>query len=181
MLKKHKTFPDYDLALYVDGFLANEEAKFSEALGRFNKILAWFPNSRFVPDAHMVRAEFEFTKDFPDYQNAFNEYEKVLKYKETGLYDIALFKSVAKEAGRPLSELTVSVRSQVHIADKPLSDAERARPIAGDLSQVIADYTTFKRLGVQHLCLSPRTTRPDAAEYVRSMEFIAKHLRPALS
>jgi tetratricopeptide (TPR) repeat protein len=93
VLKKHKTFPDYDLALYVDGFLANEEAKFSEALGRFNKILAWFPNSRFVPDAHMVRAEFEFTKDFPDYQNAFNEYEKVLKYKETGLYDIALFKS----------------------------------------------------------------------------------------
>ena len=93
VLKKHKTFPDYDLALYVDGFLANEEAKHAEALGRFNKILAWFPKSRFVPDAHMIRAEFEFTKDFPNYQTAFTEYEKVLRYKDSGLYDIALFKS----------------------------------------------------------------------------------------
>ncbi|HEY3494245.1 MAG TPA: hypothetical protein VGK73_06150 [Polyangiaceae bacterium] len=93
VLKHHKSFRDYDLALYVDGFLANEEGKPDEALGRFNKILEWFPKSRFVADAHMMRAEHEFTKDVPDYQNAFNEYEKVLQYKDTDLYDIALFKS----------------------------------------------------------------------------------------
>ncbi len=93
VLKNYKTFEQYDLALYVDGFLANEEAKFEEALGRFNKILEWFPKSRFAPDAHMVRAEFEFTKDFPDFANAFREYEEVLKYKDNELYDIALFKS----------------------------------------------------------------------------------------
>jgi TolA-binding protein len=93
VLKNYKTFDQYDLALYVDGFMANEEGKFSESLGRFNKILAWFPKSRFVPDAHMVRAEFEFTKDSPDYENAFKEYEEVLKYKDSELYDIALFKS----------------------------------------------------------------------------------------
>jgi TolA-binding protein len=93
VLKNYKTFDQYDLALYVDGFLANEEGKFTEALGRFNKILAWFPKSRFVPDAHMVRAEYEFTKDFPDYENAFREYEEVLRYKDSELYDIALFKS----------------------------------------------------------------------------------------
>jgi cellulose synthase operon protein C len=93
VLKKHKTFDQYDLALYVDGFLANEEGKFKESLGRFNKILEWFPNSRFVADAHMVRAEYEFTKEFPDFQNAYNEYEEVLKHKDSELYDIALFKS----------------------------------------------------------------------------------------
>lgn len=93
VLKNYKTFPQYDLALYVDGFLANEEGKFKEALGRFDKILAWFPNSRFVPDAHMVRAEYEFTKDFPNYETAYNEYEQVLKYNDSQLYDIALFKS----------------------------------------------------------------------------------------
>ncbi len=93
VLKKHKTFDQYDLALYVDGFLANEEGKFKESLGRFNKILAWFPNSRFVADAHMVRAEYEFTKDFPDYDNAYKEYEEVLRHKDSELYDIALFKS----------------------------------------------------------------------------------------
>jgi cellulose synthase operon protein C len=93
VLKQHKTFPDYDLALYVDGFLASEESKHAEALGRFNKILAWFPRSRFVPDAHMVRAEYEFTKEVPSYQNALAEYEQVLAHKQSGLYDIALFKS----------------------------------------------------------------------------------------
>jgi tetratricopeptide (TPR) repeat protein len=93
VLKNHKTFREYDLALYIDGFLANEEGKPDEALGRFNKILEWFPKSRFTADAHMMRAEHEFTKDVPDYQNAFNEYEKVLEYKDTDLYDIALFKS----------------------------------------------------------------------------------------
>src|SRR5207237_767319 len=83
----------YDLTLYVDGFLANEEGKFEEALGRFNKIIVWFPNSRFIPDAHMVRAEYEFTKDAPNYENAYREYEEVLKYKKSELYDLALFKS----------------------------------------------------------------------------------------
>jgi len=93
VLKNYKSFNQYDLALYVDGFLANEEAKFDESLGRFNKIIEWFPNSRFIPDAHMVRAEYEFTKDAPNYETAFNEYEQVLKYKDSELYDLAMFKS----------------------------------------------------------------------------------------
>jgi len=93
VLKNYKSFNQYDLALYVDGFLANEEAKFEESLSRFNKIIDWFPNSRFIPDAHMVRAEYEFTKDSPNYETAFNEYEQVLKYKDSELYDLAMFKS----------------------------------------------------------------------------------------
>ncbi len=93
VLKDYKTYRDYDLALYVDGFLANEEGHSKQAVDRFNKILAWFPRSRFVPDAHMFRAEYEFTKDEPDYQAAYNEYEAVLKYKDSELHDIALFKS----------------------------------------------------------------------------------------
>jgi TolA-binding protein len=93
VLKNYKSFSQYDLALYVDGFLANEEGKFEDALGRFNKIIEWFPNSRFIPDAHMVRAEYEFTRDTPNYENAYREYEIVLQYKDTDLYDLALFKS----------------------------------------------------------------------------------------
>jgi TolA-binding protein len=93
VLRDYKTFKQYDLALYIDGFLATEAGKHDEALNRFNKILAWFPKSKFVPDAHMVRAEYEFVKDAPDYQTAYREYEEVLKFKNSDLYDIALFKS----------------------------------------------------------------------------------------
>jgi TolA-binding protein len=93
VLRHYKTFSDYDLALYVDGFLANEEGKFNQALDRFNKLLAWFPNSRFTPDAHMFRAEYQFTLDEPNYQIALTEYEQVLKSKDPALQDLALFKS----------------------------------------------------------------------------------------
>nr|PZN28886.1 MAG: hypothetical protein DIU78_01575 [Pseudomonadota bacterium] len=93
VLREHKTFRDYDLALYVDGFLATEEGKLDEALTRFDKIIEWFPESRFVPDAHMARAEYEFTKDAPDYETAYREYEQVLRYRDSELYDLALFKS----------------------------------------------------------------------------------------
>lgn len=93
VLKRYKTYRDYDLALYTDGFLASIEGKFDEALSRFNRILQWFPNSRFVADAHMMRAEHEFTKDFPNYEVAYQEYEEVLQFKDSELYDLAMFKS----------------------------------------------------------------------------------------
>ncbi len=93
VLVHHKGYRDYDLALYVDGFLAQEEGKTDESLGRFNLILAWFPKSRFVPDAHMMRAEYEFTKEAPNYEVALAEYEKVLSFGDTELHDLALFKS----------------------------------------------------------------------------------------
>lgn len=93
VLQQYKSFRDYDLALYVDGFLANEEGRYAEARGRFDRILEWFPKSRFVPDAHMVRAEYEFTRQAPDYAVALAEYEAVLRHRESELYDLALFKS----------------------------------------------------------------------------------------
>lgn len=51
------------------------------------------PKSRFVPDAHMTRAEYVFTKAAPDYAVAFREYEQVLQHRGTSLYDLALFKN----------------------------------------------------------------------------------------
>lgn len=92
VLKDYPWFQQYDLALYVDGFLATEQNKNDEAFARFTRILTDFPNSRFVPDAHMARAEVYFAK--PDYQTALSEYEEVLKYRDkTDLVGLALFKS----------------------------------------------------------------------------------------
>jgi cellulose synthase operon protein C len=92
VLKDYRNFEQYDLALYVDGFLATEQGKDDEALVRWNRILAEFPHSRFVPDAHMARAEAAFNAKY-DYAGALVEYEKVLQYKQSDLYGLALFKS----------------------------------------------------------------------------------------
>lgn len=92
VLKDYPWFGQYDLALYVDGFLAYEQGKQDEALARFDRILKDFPQSRFVPDAHMARAEALFNGKY-DYAGALAEYEQVLKYKGSELYGLAMFKS----------------------------------------------------------------------------------------
>ena len=93
VLKEYPWFTQYDLALYVDGFLATEQGKTDEALARFERILKDFPQSRFVADAHMAKAEAIFNAKY-DYAAALVEYEKVLEFKaQTDLYGLALFKS----------------------------------------------------------------------------------------
>lgn len=93
VLKDYPWFPQYDLALYIDGFLATEQGKTEEALARFERILKEFPNSRFTADAHMAKAEAIFNGKY-DYAAALVEYEEVLKFKQqTELYGLALFKS----------------------------------------------------------------------------------------
>lgn len=93
VLKDYPQFERYDLALYIDGFLATEEGEAEVALERFNRILSEYPQSPFVPDAHMVRAEAEFAKKAPRYEYALQEYEQVLLHPEAEVYELALFKS----------------------------------------------------------------------------------------
>ncbi len=95
VLRDYPWFDQYDLALYVDGFLAYEQGKEDEARDRFEHILRDFPHSRFVPDAHMAKAEAIFNGKF-DYAGALAEYEQVLAVKDQvdpALYGLALFKS----------------------------------------------------------------------------------------
>ena len=95
MLRDYPWFDQYDLALYVDGFLAFEQGKEEEAATRFDRILREYPQSRFVPDAHMAKAEAIFNARY-DYAGALAEYEQVLSFKrqiDPTLYGLALFKS----------------------------------------------------------------------------------------
>jgi tetratricopeptide (TPR) repeat protein len=92
VLKDYPRYPNYDLALYVDGFMATEQGKNDEAIQRFDRIIAEYPNSRFIADAHMARAEWLFGVKF-DYAKALVEYEEVMKYRQSDLYGLSLFKS----------------------------------------------------------------------------------------
>ena len=97
VLRDYPTFSEYDLALYVDGFLATEQGRSDEAVTRFERILKEYPNSRFTPDAHMAKAESLFygknDRASADYPAALAEYEQVLRFKDSDLYGLALFKS----------------------------------------------------------------------------------------
>jgi TolA-binding protein len=64
----------------------------NDALVEYKRILDEFPNSRFCPDAHMAFAESYFSGSH-DFSNALKRYEQVLRYPESELSDLALFKS----------------------------------------------------------------------------------------
>ena len=62
------------------------------ALELYRTILREHPQSRFRPDAHFAIAEASFIGSY-DYAAALTEYEKVLRFRDSGLFDVALFKS----------------------------------------------------------------------------------------
>jgi TolA-binding protein len=92
ILDKHPEFDRLDLVLYMKAFTLVERGDNDAALGLFKRILAEFPESRFRPDAHMALAEHIFNTDY-DFARALVEYDKVLHFPESELYDLALFKS----------------------------------------------------------------------------------------
>src|SRR5262245_15110175 len=61
------------------------------ALELYRQILREFPQSRFVPDAHMALAESDFAN--MNYEAALPEFEQVMQFRDSELYDMALFKS----------------------------------------------------------------------------------------
>ncbi|HEX4355232.1 MAG TPA: tetratricopeptide repeat protein, partial [Polyangiales bacterium] len=92
ILKKHRDFDRYDLVLYMKAYALLEAGRMNDALVEYKRILDEFPNSRFCPDAQMAFAESYFNGSH-DFAAALKRYEEVLRYPESELSDLALFKS----------------------------------------------------------------------------------------
>ncbi len=92
ILDRHHEFERYDLVLYMKAYAYVELDDADKALDLYRRILHEFPSSRFVPDAHFALAEGAFGQD-NGYEAALHEYDAVLQYPDSELYDIALFKS----------------------------------------------------------------------------------------
>ncbi|MEZ4340289.1 MAG: tetratricopeptide repeat protein, partial [Sandaracinaceae bacterium] len=91
ILERHRDFDRYDLVLYMKAFALTEAGDTDGALDLYRRILAEFPESRFVPDAHMALAEERFA--IADFAGALERYELVLPHRDSDLYGLALFKS----------------------------------------------------------------------------------------
>ncbi|RME20708.1 MAG: outer membrane protein assembly factor BamD, partial [Deltaproteobacteria bacterium] len=91
LLEKFPDFEQADTVLYLYGFALNERGDEQTALSIYRTLLKKYPNSRFVPDAHMALAEYEFTKG--RWKSALAHYLKVLNHEEGYLFDLALYKT----------------------------------------------------------------------------------------
>lgn len=92
LLEKHPNFSRLDLVLYMKAYTLVERGDYEASLPLFRRLLLEYKESRFRPDAHMALAEYVFNTDY-DYKAALTEYDQVLKYEESELFDLALFKS----------------------------------------------------------------------------------------
>ncbi|MEM9068976.1 MAG: tetratricopeptide repeat protein [Myxococcota bacterium] len=91
ILQRHRGYARYDLVLYMKAYALVERGDSGGALALYQRILTEFPESRFVPDAHFAHAETKFGE--ADWTNALTDFEKVMEYRDSELYDISLFKS----------------------------------------------------------------------------------------
>lgn len=91
ILERHPDFPRYDLVLYMKAFAMTETGHADAALALYRRILDDFPQSRFIPEAHMALAETRFAEG--DFAGALERYNLVLPFRESELYGLALFKS----------------------------------------------------------------------------------------
>jgi TolA-binding protein len=92
LLTEYPKFRKSDAVLYLYGFSLRSEGRQGEALTQFKRILNEHPESRFRPDAWMAVAESRFYDD-TDYKGALAGYDEVLKFPDSPLYDLALFKT----------------------------------------------------------------------------------------
>jgi TolA-binding protein len=91
ILEKHSDFQNTDIVLYLYGFGLNEQGDEEAALSIFRVLLNRFPGSSFAADAHLAIGEYNFAKG--NFKEALSAYDQVLKYPETLLYDLALYKT----------------------------------------------------------------------------------------
>ncbi|MFQ5863708.1 MAG: tetratricopeptide repeat protein [bacterium] len=88
-------FPESNLlddALYNKGFLLEDLGQREQAFEAFQKLIEEFPESRYVPDALMRMAEHYFNPPVNDIDKAIGLYQQVLNYKESSIYDAALYR-----------------------------------------------------------------------------------------
>jgi TolA-binding protein len=92
LLNEYPRFRKIDAVLYLYGFSLRGEGRLDQALTQFRRIIDEHPSSRFQPDAWMAVAEASFYQE-GDYRAALAGYDHVLKFPDSPLYDLALFKT----------------------------------------------------------------------------------------
>lgn len=139
ILTQHRGYDRYDFVIYMKAYALTETDDLPGALELYRQILREFPESRFVPDAHMALAESDFSN--MDYERALPEFEAVMQYRDSELYDMALFKSAwclwrmgqTQNAATRFRQVLDLGRDRAH-----LSSAQRRR--LRDLQSEALDY-----------------------------------------
>lgn len=90
-----RQYPDYqrlDEVIYRLGRGLIEAGQGVQAVAHLQRLVQNYPNSKYVPEAHLALGEFYFDPQRQMFHAARENYLKVLQYKNFPLYDFALYK-----------------------------------------------------------------------------------------
>jgi len=84
--------PLIDDVIYNAGFIKEELGEIQEALAIYQKVIDEYPDSRYVPEAYMRIAEFQFNPPQNNIERAIELFKEVLSFKDSPRYDEALYR-----------------------------------------------------------------------------------------
>ncbi len=85
-----RNYPRMDMALYFYAYTLQNAKYASEARKILHRLIKDYPNSKYIPEAYLVFADYYFAQNA--LANAESFYDKVLKYPKSGVYNFALYK-----------------------------------------------------------------------------------------
>jgi tetratricopeptide (TPR) repeat protein len=85
-----RNYPNMDKALFYYGYTLQGGTYMKEARTVYDKLLKNYPNSKYVPEAHLAFADYHFENN--QLADAEDRYRKVLKYPKSNAYWYAMYK-----------------------------------------------------------------------------------------
>jgi tetratricopeptide (TPR) repeat protein len=85
-----RNYPKMDMALFYYGYTLTGGKYMKEARSVYDKLLKNYPNSKYVPEAHLAFADYYFETN--DLDNAEARYKQVLKFPKSTAYYYAMYK-----------------------------------------------------------------------------------------
>ncbi len=87
---KFKNYAKMDQALFYYGYTLQGGKYMTEARAAYDKLLKNYPNSKYVPEAHLAFADYFFETN--DLENAEARYKQVLKFPKSNAFWYAMYK-----------------------------------------------------------------------------------------
>jgi len=85
-----RNYPKMDMALFYYGFTLQGGKYMKEARAVYDKLLKNYPNSKYVPEAHLAFGDYYFENNQLDDAEA--RYKQVLKFPKSSVYWYAMYK-----------------------------------------------------------------------------------------
>jgi TolA-binding protein len=142
-----RNYPKLDVALFYYAYTLQGGKYMKEARQVYDKLLKNFPNSKYVPEAHLAFADYYFEQG--QFADAEARYKQVLKFPKSSVYAYALYKlgwvdlnlSHSQQAAEAFHQVVIATRSQP-------KQAELHRAARADFARAFGqlDKTTAAKL-----------------------------------